>query len=154
MPDRCPSAARARWQAIQAARGPQRPRARRRLDADAVARGNAAAGAGYGAADNAYDVNELYKGVAAATGAPWVAPPRRPSAKGLGHRKHDPARLRSLALSANPLAVVGQRTSFGQDLLAARGEVAHEATSPCGLTHLPRRGSARHTVWRHGSRPR
>jgi len=78
----------------------------------------------YVAADNEYDGNETYDAAAAAPNAPGaqlVTTPRRTRPKGLGHRRQSPYRLRSLALTDDPLAACGlPGPSFGQSLVAAR----------------------------------
>jgi hypothetical protein len=90
-------------------------------------------GGGYITADNAYDSNALYE-LAGAHNHQLVAPPR-PSAKGIGHQRHSPWRVRGLSLLGNPLASCGQTMSFGQKLLGDRRAIernfAHELTAPC-----------------------
>ena len=76
----------------------------------------------YVAADNEYDGNQTYDDAAGA-GAQLVTNPRRKRPAGLGHRRQSPARLRSLAMTANPLAICCQATSLGQDLLRMRGGI-------------------------------
>ena len=81
------------------------------------------AGTLYVAADNEYDGNEVYDAAAAAADAPGaqlVTTPRRVRPKGLGHRRQSPHRLRSLAMTDNPLAACGAGPSFGQTLVTAR----------------------------------
>lgn len=73
-------------------------------------------------ADDQYDGNGTADACAAA-GARPVAAPRRAKPAGVGHRRQSPHRLRSKALSENPLAACGQASSFGQDLLHGRGGV-------------------------------
>lgn len=76
----------------------------------------------YVVADNQYDGNETFDACAAA-GAQLVVARRRKRPAGVGHRRQSPHRLRSLALTDNPLAACGQATSFGQDLVRGRGGV-------------------------------
>ena len=76
----------------------------------------------YVAADNEYDGNETYD-AAAAAGAQLVTNPRRKRPAGVGHRRQSPARLRSLAMTANPLSICCQATSLGLDLLHMRGGI-------------------------------
>jgi hypothetical protein len=81
------------------------------------------AGTLYVAADNEYDGNDTYDAAAAAPlapGAQLVTTPRRVRPKGLGHRRQSPRRLRSLALTDNPLAACGGGPSFGQLIVRAR----------------------------------
>lgn len=96
-------------------------------------------GTGYLIGDNAFDINDLYAD-ARAVNHQLVAPPR-PSAAGLGHQPHDPARLRGLALLANPLACCGVTDTFGQGLLNARraieADFGHETLGPSYLGALP-----------------
>jgi len=86
-------------------------------------------GEGYLVGDSQYDSNPLY-----ATAAPdyqVVAPQKRPG-KGLGHRRHHPARLRSLELLSKP---------FGQDLLKGRKQIERDfgclTSFAAGLSPLP-----------------
>jgi len=86
-------------------------------------------GEGYLVGDSQYDSNPLY--ATAAPGHQVVAPQKRPG-KGLGHRRHHPARLRSLELLTKP---------FGQALLQCRKQI--ERNFGCltnfgpGLSPLP-----------------
>lgn len=97
-------------------------------------------GAMYVAADNEHDGNETFD-AAARAGAQLVVNPRRKKPAGLGHRRQSPQRLRSLAMTSNPLAAAGQPTSFGQDLLHGRGAIerffAHLGNFGGGLSPLP-----------------
>jgi hypothetical protein len=80
----------------------------------------------YVAADNEYDGNETYDAAAAAPlapGAQLVTTPRKVRPKGLGHRRQSPHRLRSLALTDNPLSACGLGPSFGQRIVHARGGI-------------------------------
>lgn len=85
------------------------------------------AGTLYVAADNEYDGNPVYDAAAAAAphapGAQLVTTPRRVRPKGLGHRRQSPRRLRSLALTDNPLAACGLGPNFGQTIVRARDGV-------------------------------
>lgn len=67
---------------------------------------------GYLLGDSIYDVNRLYD-LALANGHQLLAPKKR-RGTGLGHRRHSPARLRSIELLATP---------FGQALYALRPRV-------------------------------
>jgi hypothetical protein len=93
-------------------------------------------GGGYIGADNAYDCNHIYK-AAIQQNYQLLAPPRE--AQGLGHRRHEPSRLRGLEMLKNPLSCCGQDQSFGQSLLKSRGHIerdfAHEVTR--GTMPLP-----------------
>ena len=84
------------------------------------------AGTLYVAADNEYDGNGTYDAAAAAPlapGAQLVTTPRRKRPRGLGHRRQSPRRLRSLALTDNPLAACGVASSFGLSIVRARDGV-------------------------------
>lgn len=93
-------------------------------------------GGGYISGDNAFDCNCAYQ-AARENNYQLIAPPRK--AAGLGHRKHDPGRLRGLKMLENPMACCGQATSFGQAVLESRGHIerdfAHEVTR--GTMPLP-----------------
>jgi hypothetical protein len=65
---------------------------------------------GYLLGDSLYDSNILHD-LAAAQGYQLVAPKQRPDAKGLGHRRHSPHRLRCFELLETP---------FGRDLKKSR----------------------------------
>jgi len=88
---------------------------------------------GYLLGDANYDSNPLHK-VTSARPLPLqlVAPAQKKKAKGLGHRRHEPSRLRALHLLDKP---------FGEALYARRTDVerrlGHFATSPVGLDRLP-----------------
>lgn len=86
-------------------------------------------GEGYLVGDSQYDSNPLY--AAAAPTHQVIAPQQRPG-KGLGHRHHHPARLRSLELLAQP---------FGQALLRARNQIERDfgclTNFSAGLSPLP-----------------
>lgn len=88
---------------------------------------------GYVLGDANYDDNPLHA-IARARGLQLVAPRRRPEA-GLGHRVHDPARLRCRDLLENTVS------SFGRDLHAHRGAIERVfgtyKSTPELLTHLP-----------------
>jgi hypothetical protein len=87
------------------------------------------AGEGYLVGDSQYDSNPLYQ--AAAPGHQVVAPQKRPG-KGLGHRPHHPARLRSLELLTKP---------FGEALLRSRKQIERDfgclTNFGAGLSPLP-----------------
>ena len=68
-------------------------------------------GSGYLVGDSQYDSNPLHK--AAGPGHQVVAPQQRPG-KSLGHRRHEPSRLRALELLTHP---------FGKALLVYRNEI-------------------------------
>lgn len=72
------------------------------------------AGEGYLVGDSQYDSNPLYQ--AAAPAHQVVAPQKRPG-KGLGHRPHHSARLRSLELLAKP---------FGEAILRCRKQIERD----------------------------
>lgn len=86
-------------------------------------------GEGYLVGDSQYDSNPLY--AVAAPDHQVVAPQKRPG-KGLGHRRHHPARLRSLELLTKP---------FGQALLRARKQIERDfgclTNFGAGLSPLP-----------------
>jgi hypothetical protein len=86
-------------------------------------------GEGYLVGDSQYDSNPLY--AAAAPAHQVVAPQKRPG-RGLGHRRHHPARLRSLELVAKP---------FGQALLQCRKQIERDfgclTSFGAGLSPLP-----------------
>lgn len=86
-------------------------------------------GAGYVVADAQYDSNHLYS--AAAPHHQLIAPQQRPG-KALGHRRHHPARIRSLELQTRP---------FGQALVHSRGQIERDFSqlTSCagGLSPLP-----------------
>ena len=95
--------------------------------------------------DNAYDQNKLYE--AAAQRSIQLVAPRRPSASGLGHRRHSPHRLRAIELLQEPI---------GQELLRSRSGIerlfGQLTTLPCGLSPLPNwvRGRKRVINWVRG----
>lgn len=72
--------------------------------------------AGYDVCDSNYDSNQLY-GMARQHGAQIVAPRRRPgTGLGKGRGRHDPARLRSIAMTEGP-------SPFGRTLLHQRAAI-------------------------------
>lgn len=72
--------------------------------------------AGYDLADSNYDSNQLC-GMARQHGAQLVMPRRRPgTGLGRGPSRHDPARLRSIAMTEGP-------SPFGRDLLRERSAI-------------------------------
>jgi hypothetical protein len=85
---------------------------------------------GYLLGDSQYDTNPLHQ-VAREHGHQLVAPQQRPSEK-LGHHRHDPGRLRSLALL---------KTDFGQQLFEQRIQIEQRFGSLTnfggGLSPLP-----------------
>ena len=87
-------------------------------------------GGGYILGDCAFDSNPLHD-IALSVGCQLVAPRKRPGS-GLGHRRHSPGRLRSIAL-------LGQK--FGQALHAYREEVERRfgwlTNHAAGLAPLP-----------------
>ena len=89
-------------------------------------------GAGYLLGDSLYDSNELYD-LAAAGGRQLVAPRKKPG-RGLGHRKHSPARLRSIDLLESD-------SQFGRSLHRQRirieGMFGTMGNIGCGLAPLP-----------------
>jgi hypothetical protein len=70
---------------------------------------------GYLLADMNYDNNRLFR-IARWAGAQLVVPRRYGSDRGLGHKRHDPARLRSKAMLESP-------SRFGWDLLRWRDDI-------------------------------
>lgn len=88
---------------------------------------------GYLLGDANYDSNPLHR-VTRARPLPLqlVAPAQKKKAKSLGHRRHDPGRLRALHLLEK---------RFGEALYARRTDVerrlGHLATSPVGLDRVP-----------------
>jgi hypothetical protein len=88
---------------------------------------------GYLLGDANYDSNPLHR-VTAAHPQPLqlIAPAQKKNAKGLGHRRHEPSRLRALHLLNKP---------FGEALYARRTDVerrlGHLATSHVGMDRLP-----------------
>ena len=89
-------------------------------------------GEGYLLGDSLYDSNELYD-LAAARGRQLVAPRKKPGRR-LGHRKHSPARLRSIELLESD-------SQFGRSLHAQRirieGMFGTLGNFGCGLAPLP-----------------
>ena len=85
---------------------------------------------GYLLGDSAYDSNPLHA-VARAKNLQLVAPPKKKN-RDLGHRPHEPSRLRSLHLI---------QTTFGEQLYQQRSKVernlSHLVTNPVGLDRLP-----------------
>ena len=69
-------------------------------------------GSGYLLGDGQYDSNQLYD--LAATRQHQLVAPRRKTAKGLGHQRHSPYRLRSIEL---------QQQSFGKALSRERSQI-------------------------------
>jgi len=92
--------------------------------------------------DSGYDINYLYAG-ARERGWQLLAPPKNPG-RGLGHRRHDPARITGLALL---------RTSPGKTLFAQRTGIersyGHYATRAEGLCELPKHVRRLHRVQLH-----
>lgn len=88
----------------------------------------------YVVADAHYDSNKLYA-AADERGMQWVAPRRYGHGKGLGHRRHHPARLRSKQLLED------NRSPFGAELLRHRRGIerffAWLTNFAGGLTTLP-----------------
>ena len=91
--------------------------------------------AGYILADANYDANHLHD-LALGCGGQIVSP-RRETSKGqqLGHRRHSPGRLRSIAMLEDPVS------TFGCDLFKQRTAIERKfgylASTPGLLTHLP-----------------
>jgi hypothetical protein len=81
--------------------------------------------------DGSYDKNHLYD-LAGRCGFQLLAPQRIHNAKGIGHRRHSPYRLRNLSLQQEPL---------GQILLSSRTHIERmfgQLTNlGCGLSPLP-----------------
>jgi hypothetical protein len=100
------------------------------------------AGGGYLLGDALYDSNPLHA-VADAHGFQLVAPRKDPGA-GLGHCRHEPGRLRSIALLETPAAgdlPAAGRAPFARDLYAGRTRIERELGGWCsfggGLAPLP-----------------
>ena len=99
-------------------------------------------GGGYLVGDSAYDSNSLYN-IAAALGWQLVAKRKRPKA-GLGHRRHSPSRLRSIALL---------QQEFGKALYSMRTDIERQfgwlTNHAGGLAPLPNwvRRSTRVQQW-------
>jgi hypothetical protein len=74
----------------------------------------AAEAQGYVLGDSNYDSNPLHDACQAKPSLQLVTPRRYGRAKGLGHHRHSPGRLRSLELLRNPVS------DFGRDLLGLR----------------------------------
>lgn len=89
-------------------------------------------GPGYLLGDGLYDTNPLHA-VAWAWGQQLVAPRKRPGT-GLGHRRHEPGRRRSIELLEGP-------GRFGRALYACRGSIertfAQMSNFAAGLSGLP-----------------
>jgi hypothetical protein len=104
---------------------------------------------GYLLADASYDDNWLFA-AARERGVQLVAPRRRPGT-GLGHVRHDPARLRSMAMLETPANDAG----FGTRLYARRSTIermfGHWACTPALNPDLPAwiRGYPRVHRWVH-----
>ena len=86
---------------------------------------------GYLVGDGAYDKNRLYD-LASKKSIQLIAPQRIKNAKGIGHRRHSPHRLRALGLVKHPL---------GKSLLRSRLHIERmfgQLTNlGCGLSPLP-----------------
>jgi hypothetical protein len=102
-------------------------------------------GGGYLLGDKAFDSNPLHE-VATARGYQLVAERKRPGTA-LGHRRHAPGRLRSMALL---------QQKFGQDLYHCRDDIEREfgwlTNHASGLAPLPAwvRRPARVRLWMQG----
>jgi hypothetical protein len=85
---------------------------------------------GYLLGDSAYDSNPLHA-VTSAKNLQLVAPPKKKKNRDLGHRPHEPSRLRSLHLV---------QMMFGEQLYQQRSKVernlSHLVTNPVGLDRL------------------
>lgn len=90
---------------------------------------------GYVLGDGHYDSNPLHDVCLARGDLQLVTPPRYRKRKGLGHHRHSPARLRSLAMWDDPVS------PFGRELLEERVRIERYfgRLTSCGggLTHLP-----------------
>lgn len=95
---------------------------------------SAAAVRGYVVADANYDSNPLHDTCGARGELQLVTPRRHASAKGRGHHRHSPGRLRSLELTGGP-------SGFGRALLSGRGDIerrfANLTSFGGGLVCLP-----------------
>lgn len=89
---------------------------------------------GYLLADRFYDSNALFA-LARERGLQLVVPRRYGTDKGMGHRKHDPARRRCRDLLENTVS------EYGRQMYARRWRIESvfgaEASTPELLTHLP-----------------
>jgi len=77
----------------------------------------------YVAADNEYDGNGVFDTAMAVEhgqGTQLIVAPRKIRPTAVGHRPQSPARLRSLALTDNPMKHSGVPSSFGQNVLRMR----------------------------------
>lgn len=88
-------------------------------------------GEGYLVGDGAYDKNRLYD-MAGQKSIQFIAPQRIKNAKGIGHKRHSPYRLRALSL---------QKQYFGKELLQCRNNIetmfGQLTNLGCGLSPLP-----------------
>ena len=89
---------------------------------------------GYILADSNYDANRLYE-AARERGVQLVAPRRRRRGKGLGHRRHSPARLRAVDMVEN------DQSGFTRAMTVKRWNIERYfgwlCSLPGGLGHLP-----------------
>lgn len=98
---------------------------------------------GYLIGDGAYDINRLYK-LASKKSIQLITPQRIKKAKGLGHRRHHPFRIRAMSMNKRP---------FGQGLIESRKGIERmfgNLTTFCGgLKPLPHwvRGLFRVRLW-------
>jgi hypothetical protein len=103
-------------------------------------------GAGYLPGDALLDSNPLHA-AGAARGFQLVAPRKKPGT-GLGHREHEPSRLRSIELTESPApgdlpaaAAAAGPAPFGRALYALRGDIERRQGNLCtfggGLAPLP-----------------
>lgn len=90
---------------------------------------------GYVVADGNYDSNRLHAVCDAKANQQFVSPRRGGPGRKLGHRKHTPGRLRSIAMLEAP------QPQFAMQLLRDRGAIErYFSQTSCwggGLTHLP-----------------
>jgi hypothetical protein len=86
---------------------------------------------GYLVGDGAYDKNRLYD-MAGQKSIQFIAPQRIKNAKGIGHKRNSPYRIRALSL---------QKHYFGQELLQSRNNIetmfGQLTNLGCGLSPLP-----------------
>jgi hypothetical protein len=104
-----------------------------RLDAAGRGRG------GYLLGDATHDSNPLHA-ACAARGMQMLAPRKRPGT-GLGHREHEPTRLRAVQMLEWPVRLGTAPSPFARDLYACRGEIERRLGTLCtfggGLQPLP-----------------
>jgi hypothetical protein len=88
-------------------------------------------GYAYVLGDSAHDSNPLHA-KANASGSQLVTPRKKPQT-GLGHRDHEPGRLRSIELLESPLLLGTGPSPFGKDLYAMRTAIERRYGNLCGF---------------------